>query len=318
MSQLICTAIVLLLLPAAGYGQGPSIEKQGVIACDLVEATPIVFEDTLYRYEYVRERYAHNELGKRYFRFVNMETGSATPPFAENYALGSAYAEDGVMYVYGVPIWGADRIDVFTSTDLEQWARQTALHLPGWGIYNNSVCKTPGGYTMAFEVGEPGDIVGKRFTMFFAHSNNRLDWVLGALDKVFTKEKYSACPALRYYDGWYYMVYLERLEQWYFAPYVVRSRDLVTWQESPLNPIFEPGPADKRIANPDLTDEERAHIAGAKNINNSDVDFCTYEGTTYISYSWGSQRGTEFLAQATYDGSEQQLLEAMFPERGGA
>ena len=290
----------------------PAIVKQGTIEVDLVEATPIVFKDVLYRFEYVREGYADNALGTRYFRFVNMETGENSAPFAEGYALGSAYTEDGVMYVYGVPIWGADSIEVFVSTDLAAWDHQTALRLPGWGIYNNGVCKGPDGYRMAFEVGEPGEYSGNRFTMFFAHSNNLRDWVLGPLEEVYTKEKYSACPALRYYDGWYYMVYLERIEQWYFAPYVVRSRDLVTWEASGKNPLFAPDDADKQIANPKLTEEQRKHIAESDNINNSDVDFCTYKGTTYISYSWGNQRGTEFLAQATFAGTEQELLEGMF------
>jgi alpha-L-fucosidase len=290
----------------------PVIVKQGTIDVDLVEATPIVFKDTLYRFEYVREGYPGNALGMRYFRFVNMKTGETTAPFAQGFALGCAYTEEDVMYVFGVPIWGADSIEMFSSTDLITWEQKTALNLPGWGIFNTSVCKSPAGYVMAFEAGEPAEIVGQRFTMFFAHSDNLRDWSPGPLEEVFTKDKYSACPALRFYGEWYYMVYLESVPQGHYAPYVVRSRDLVTWEESPRNPLFAADDEDKQIANPALTEAQCQHIAAATNINNSDVDFCTYQGVTTISYSWGNQQGIEFLAQATFAGTEQELLEAMF------
>ncbi len=70
---------------------------------------------------------------------------------------------------------------------------------------------------------------------------------------------------------------------------------------------------DKRIANPSLTVEQRNMIAGAVNINNSDVDLCEFEERTVINYSWGNQRGTEFLAEAEYDGGLENLFSSFFP-----
>ncbi|HNS19534.1 MAG TPA: hypothetical protein PKH24_03500 [Sedimentisphaerales bacterium] len=40
-------------------------------------------------------------------------------------------------------------------------------------------------------------------------------------------------------------------------------------------------------------DEQRQRIAKAKNINNSDIDFCQYEGRLVINYSWGNQQSRE-------------------------
>jgi hypothetical protein len=49
------------------------------------------------------------------------------------------------------------------------------------------------------------------------------------------------------------------------------------------------------------------------NRNNSDVDFCEFRGRTIIYYSWGDQQGTEFLAEAVYDGSLASFLKGFFP-----
>ncbi len=308
-------ACLILACGVAATQEKPEVVKKGTVACDLVEATPIVWKARLYRFEYVRDRYKHNALGKPYFRFVDYETGEATPPFAEGYHLGSAFAEDGVMYVYGVREWGEGVVRAFWSKDLKEWQAQDALKLPpGWTIFNNSVCKDDKGYVMAIEIGDPPEVVGHRFTLFFARSENLLDWKLEPLECVFTRERYSACPTIRFLDGWYYMVYLERLEQWYFAPQWVRSKDLRDWVLSPLNPMMKPGPEDKQIANTELTGEERARIDGAENINNSDVDFCEFDGKTVISYSWGNQRGVEFLAEAVYRGPEAAFLRGWFPQ----
>jgi len=297
----------------------PPIVKHGTIACDLVEATPLVYAGKLYRFEYVRDRYKDNPAGQACFRLVDLKTGEATAPFAMGYHLGSAFVEGKRVYVYGVKTWGADRIEVFWSDDLKTWQNKTALVLEGWTIYNTSVCKDAAGYTMAIEIGDPPEVAGQRFTIYFAHAEDLLDWRLAPAACVYSKEKYSACPALRFYHGRYYMVYLEHYSPaWYFAPHVIRSKDLEQWEDSPLNPLMRPGPEDKQIANPKFTAEQRQHIAEAENINNSDLDFCEFEGQTILYYSWGNQRGIEFLAEAMFDGSEKNFLAGYFPEAAAA
>ena len=47
--------------------------------------------------------------------------------------------------------------------------------------------------------------------------------------------------------------------------------------------------------------------------NNSDIDFCEEGGRLLINYSWGNQEGTEFLAEATFAGTEQEFLHGWFP-----
>ncbi|MGD9519896.1 MAG: hypothetical protein AB7W28_10305 [Armatimonadota bacterium] len=291
-----------------------AIRKLGTIDCDLVETTPVVFHERLYRYEYVRDNYKPNKTGTSYSRFVDVATGKVTPSFAVGYHLGSAYEDQGRMYVYAVEHWGKPRVQVFWSDDLQTWRDQPALVLPGWAIYNTSVCRGPDRYIMAFEVGEPLEVVGQPFTMRFAESDDLLNWRLLPEDRVFSKDRYTACPTLRFLDGLYYMIYLEARPGPTYEPHIVRSPDLVHWQSSPLNPMMQFSDEDKRIANPALTPEQRQLIAEAVNLNNSDVDLCEFGGEVIIYYSWGNQQGLEFLAEAKYAGTLESFLKAFYPE----
>jgi len=291
----------------------PVITKLGTLDCDMVETTPIVFHGRLYRFEYVRANYAPNTTGESYFRFIDVEAGRPTPAFAPGYHLGSAHVEGDTVYVWGVDAWGGSRIQAFWSRDLETWSSQPALSLPGWRIYNNSVCRGAERYVMAFEIGEPPEETGVRFTMRFAESDDLLTWALTPADRVFSKDRYTACPALRFLDGRYHMIYLEARPGPTYEPHIVRSPDLVAWESSPHNPVMQFSDEDKAIGNPDLTAEQRARIAGALNRNNSDVDLCEFRGEVVIMYSWGDQVGTEFLARARYAGTLEQFLRAYFP-----
>jgi len=291
------------------------IRKLGTIDCDMVETTPVVFHGRLYRFEYVRTNYKPNKTDDSYFRFMDVESGKPTPAFAVGYHLGSAYVEDDTVYVYGVDTWGVENIQVFWSKDLEKWSSQPALTLPGWGIYNTSVCKGAEHYIMAFEIGEPPEEAGVRFTTRFAESIDLLNWKLTPSECVYSREKYTACPALRFLDGFYYMIYLEARPGPTYETHIVRSQDLVHWESSSFNPVLQFSEEDKKIGNPSLTTEQRERIANAINRNNSDVDFGEFKEQVIIYYSWGDQQGTEFLAQAVYDGTMENFLHGFFPKR---
>jgi hypothetical protein len=71
--------------------------------------------------------------------------------------------------------------------------------------------------------------------------------------------------------------------------------------------------AEKGLGCPKLTAHQRRKAAGAVDRNNSDVDFCEFRGRTIIYYSWGNQQGTEFLAEAVYEGTLADFLRSYFP-----
>src|SRR5262249_45897080 len=47
-------------------GKRPTIKKLGTLDCDMVEVTPVVFKNRLYRFEYVRDSYHGNKTGASY------------------------------------------------------------------------------------------------------------------------------------------------------------------------------------------------------------------------------------------------------------
>jgi alpha-L-fucosidase len=313
MHVLTVLAASAIVTPEIHAQAGPVIHKLGTIDLLMVETTPVVFKDRLYRFEYVRDNYHANRTGASYFRFIDVAGGKATPAFARGQHLGCAFAEDDTMYAFGVDKWNGSKISVFRSKDLEKWESHLALTIPGWGLFNTSVCKADGRYVMAIEVGEPKEVVGVPFTIFFAESKDLLTWKQLPLDRVYSKEKYTACPALRFQGGYFYMIYLEARPGPTYESHIVRSRDLRRWESSRLNPVLAFSEEDKRIANPKLTPQQRRAIARAKDINNSDVDLCEFNGKTIIYYSWGNQQGTEFLAEAVYDGTLASFLKGFYP-----
>ena len=304
--------VILAVCTITLGSEKPKIVKRGTIDCDLVEATPVVFHDKLYRFEYVRKRYKPNTTGNSFFRFIDVESGEPTPDFAAGHNLGCAFVDGDTAYVYGVKGWDTPTIYVFWSKDLKNWQSRPALKTDNWGLFNSSVCKDDKGYLMAFEVGRPKEVVGNRFTTRFARSKNLLDWKLLDEPAVYSKAFYTACPAIRYLDGYYFMFHLAARPGPKWETDLVRSRNLVDWEKSPCNPVLAFSPEDKQIANDKLTPEEREYIAKSLNRNNSDFDLCEYRGKVIISYSWGSQVGQEFLAEAYFDGSMDQFLKGFF------
>ena len=290
----------------------PLIVKKGTIDCDLVETSPVVFNKKVYRFEYVRPRYWNNKTGDSYFRFVDHETGETTPPFAKGFHLGSAFVDNNTVYVTAVNIWDGEQVHVFASNDLKNWEHWMAFELPGYGIFNTSMTKAKNKYVLMFEIGKPESEAGKRFTARFATSSDMKKWDVLPSQYNYAKDRYTAPHCLRYLDGYYYDFYLEAHNG--YEARVVRSKDMEHWEASPLNPVLIASEEDKQIVNDNLSDELRQRIEIAENRNNSDIDFCEYKGKLVINYSWGNQRGEEFLAEASYDGTMKQFLKGWFPE----
>ncbi|MBR4441925.1 MAG: hypothetical protein IKS52_01465 [Clostridia bacterium] len=296
----------------------PAIRKLGTIRCDMVETTPIVFRDELYRFEYVRpeEQNPSNTTGSSYFHFVHVRTNQPSVPFARNHHLGSAFTDGGVMYVSGLrDAWGSDTVDFFRSDDLVHWERYAELRVPGWKIYNTNMCRMGGEYILLMEMNDPSDRKCVPFTFRFARSKDMAGWEVLPEDRVFQPDRYAGGPAIYTLpdDPHFYVLYLEAIPCGRYVNGIARSGDLIRWEYSPINPVlmYEPE-KDKQIASPFLTPAERERIAAALDVNNSDMEMCEYLGRTIIYYSWGNQHGNEFLAEACYEGPMAELLHGFF------
>ncbi len=288
----------------------PLIRKLGTLDLDLVETTPVVFGGRLYRFEWVRDSYWNNDRKTNYFRFVDRETGVAGPAFADGHEFGSAFVHDGTMIVTGTR--NRDSITVFTSRDLRNWESSTALPAGRYGVFNTSLCRAGDEFVLMFEIDKPTEEAGAAFTARFTKSKDLRTWTLTPPECNYAKDRYTAPHCLRWLDGWFYDFYLEAHRGYEMR--VVRSRDLTRWEPSPLNPVLRASPDDRQVLNPKLSATQRQRITEATDLNNSDIDFCDWQGRLVITYSWGNQLGVEHLAEAVYDGTEAQFLRAWFPE----
>jgi pimeloyl-ACP methyl ester carboxylesterase len=291
-------------------GERPLIRKLGTIDLDLVETTPIVFKGRLYRFEWVREGYWDNQRKTNYFRLVDHETGEVLPPFGDGHEFGSAFVNEGAIYVTGTKDRGA--VNMFSSSNLKNWDTWQVIPPGKYGIFNTSLCRADNEFVLMFEIDKPVEEAGVPFTARFAKSPDLRKWTITPPECNYTKERYSAPHCLRWRDGWFYDFYLEARDGYEIR--VVRSRDLIHWISSPLNPVLRASPEDKIIAKASLNGDQRGRIANAVNRNNSDIDFCNWQGRLMINYSWGNQQGIEHLAEAVYDGTEDQFLLGWFPK----
>jgi alpha-L-fucosidase len=290
----------------------PQIRKLGTIDIDICETTPLVWQSELWRFEWVRPG-THDQVGRAgCFRFRNCTTGAVTPSFGSGCQFGSAFIEEGTVYVTGTTE-ARNHVGMFVSRDLKTWKERTVIDDPKYGIFNTSLWKAGDDYVLAFEIDRPREEAGAPFTIRFAKSRDLQRWTITPPECNFTKDRYSAAPCLRWGEGWYYLFYLEAHNG--YETRVVRSRDLVHWEASPLNPVLRASDEDKVIASPNLTAAQRKSIAGAQDINNSDLDFCEWHGQLVLNYSWGNQTGIEFLAEAIYNGTQDEFLRSWFPQR---
>lgn len=296
------------------------MKKLGTIKINVVESTPVVWEDKLLRFEWVRcsrwggDGGVNREVGC--YHFVDMETEEPLYEFAHDHAFGCCYAENGKMYVYGVRGSGGGQVlDCFVSENLKDWECREILTFPSdINVYNTSACKGDGKYMLAIEIGGANPAVGVQFTCVFAESTDLLNWkMLDMMEYSYSRDRYTACPCLRYVDGLYYMIYLESAPCHRWIPYIVRTRDFKDYELGLTNPVMWPEDDDKIVIHPErFTAEELDYINNAINCNDSDFDLCDYNGKTVITYSWGNQFGKEFLALAEYDGPSDEFLKSFF------
>ena len=270
--------------------------------------------------------------------------------FGSAFVQRGARRADGVdtMWAFGRNA-NATFIQAFSSADLVTWSSAVALQLQGFGhvaddfqCFNNNVhdAREAGGHVMAIELGKPSSFVGVPFTSVFAQrsidsggDDLSAGWsLLDPATHVYTKAEVSACPTIRYndVDDYYYVVTLFAYHgRGGYREMVVRSKDLATWEVAAVPAGAEAGDAsilecgdgaadkvvDGATIATNFTAAMKARIAGARDINNSDMDWVdTPAGDIYISYSWGNQEGIEFLGAAVVRNmSTNQWLQGYFP-----
>jgi alpha-L-fucosidase len=284
--------------------KAPVITKKGTIGLDLVETTPFVFQNKLYRMEWFRNG--------SILRIMDHDSGAEISRFGPKHRFPCAYVRGDTVYVVGTKEthgWTGDTLTMFTSKDLKKWDERVIFkHPQGKTFCNTSLCMADGRFVMSYEQNEQG------FHAQFLESKDLLNWTMLPDEQKHNLGRYNAPHCLRWNLGWFYLFYLEAGKPHGYEQYVTRSRDLIHWEPSRLNPVLAASPEDRIILNQKLSEAERGKVAKAADINNSDIDFCEFQGKLVINYSWGNQGGTEFLAEAEFNGTLEQFLTGWFPQ----
>jgi hypothetical protein len=278
------------IAPAQLPPRPTALHKENRVISEVCEAAPVLWKGQLALMECIRPA-TGGTAADYYLTLKDQRTGQQLAKFATGYSLACAFAHRGALYVYASRFEPSSWNDVtlLKSSDLQSWQNQVVIRQTNEHLFNSSVCAANKRFVMAYESDDPKY---PAFTIKFAVSDELEHWT--KLPDVFGADRYTACPALRYVGGHYYLLYLEhRQPRWFFETWLARSKDLKTWELSPANPFLAPGP-----------DE---------GINASDPDLIEYGGRTIVYYSVGDQRTWSRLKRAIYPGKMQQLFESYFP-----
>lgn len=236
---------------------------------DMTEVTPVVWEGRLC----IMECHRPSQGGtpeQYYITLKDFETDEKLARFARGYSLASAFVQGDRLYVFASRFEGNNWNDVtlFESSDLKNWTKKVIVRQDAdEHLFNSSVCSGPGGFVLAYESNDPDY---PAFTTKFARSDDLENWEK-LPGNLFGVNRYTACPTIRFVDGYYYLLYLEhRKPRHYFETYIARSRDLKSWELSAANPVLRPEGLDEGI-------------------NASDPDMAEWQGRTLLFYSVGDQ-----------------------------
>ena len=305
-------------------GPKPVLKKLGVISPKLGEMTPFVYKNHLC---YIKTNWkGKDDAGNVLVNgFVFDETDRIKhAEFGEGCRFMSGYCEDDRVYGIGTI---DNKIYFHVSEDLDHWSSYLALEMPEkFMLFNTSLCKgayedgSPR-YILAVECARAYDAwsedldpdIGAPFTEFFAESSDLVHWNVLPYETAYAKDRYVACPVIRYVDGFYYMICLEQLPLFRFAPYIYRTQDFLNWEIGIHNPVLMFDEDDRKPAEGySFTPEEMEYITTYVNINDCDVDLCEFEGKTYVYYMTGNQLGGGVDCKAVYDGPMSEFLKAWF------
>jgi len=280
--------------PASSASVRKLTKMPEVFGTDVMESTPLVYKGRPLMFHSRRPTVATPGRGETYLLLEDVETGKELTRLGHRHSLGSAFVAGDQINVFAANLtddWFHD-IYRFTTTDLNTWKRELAIPREGnEHLLNSSVCIDPDGYLMAYESDVP-----VKFCFKFARSKDLATWKkIDGLVFAGAGNEYSACPVIRYFKPYYYVIYLHARIPGHngYISFMARSKDLATWQLSPKNPILEAGKGE--------------------GCNNSDVDLIEIDGKTYVYYATGDQSTWTELKRAVYPGPMVEFFESYFP-----
>lgn len=277
----------------------PNLTKLPFALADAMESTPVIYHGRpmlISNYRDDTKNKTDKYKASMYLSAMDLITGKEIARFAEGHSFANAFVEGNRLHVFGSE--GSDfdwfqSLYHFWTDDLKTWHREPAIARQGdEHLFNCSVCRDEKGYLMAYESNKP-----VTFCFRFARSKDLSKWEdIPGTTFTGVKREYSACPCIRYFKPYYYVIYLHGAVPGYngWVSFLARSKDLKTWQLSPMNPILAADPGEGK--------------------NNSDVDLFELDGKTYVFYATGDQATWGSIRVAMYPGPMKEFFESCFPE----
>jgi|GEM_PF-4626088 Beta-xylosidase len=274
----------------------------------LCETTVLCYRGQWIRIETVRigqYESLHPEIPHAQLR--DLDSGRILTTFMHGFELHHAFLWKDWIYVFATDYWG---IWMSRTFDLVTWSQPEMVfdseHSDEIHYQNNTVVWDGTRFIMGLDLlGGPYD-----FTICFAQSHDLHTWhyLPGA---IYRPHLYTSCPLLTFDNGWYYLFHNRySTERELFEIFVVRSRDLLVWNDSPNNPILSPNPAE--LLQPKQTGDHTIYHA----INYSDLQLYEREGKTIGLVHVGDQTAGPqvYLIRTEFNGPLTEFYRELFPE----
>lgn len=222
---------------------------------------------------------------------------------------GTALVVDGRLFLFGTSNWDrtGNSISVVSSSDLTEWTEPSVIFTApaSQTIYNVTIVREGSGFLIGYEICEKGKVC---FNVRFLRSSSPDSGYVRVEGAALTPGFYTACPTLFFADGWYYSMYLSAFRessgplhlQMSWSTLISRSRDLITWEQSPQPVVW-------------------AHDGGDHYFNASDIDLVEHEGRVRGIYGNGPQVsfpgaeiGDHGVREIIYEGGLNEMLGRFF------
>jgi alpha-L-fucosidase len=289
------------------------LEKRGYLNNPLVEVTPFVFNERLYLLENHQGMFDHPGAAPTQYtdegcvRIRDVESGKLVCELLKKHSFGTVFVWKGEAIIFASDYRASDsrsarQISMVRSRDLQSWSEPRTVFVgqAGETIYNLGVCRGPDHFVLLYET---DDRQFTPFTFKYCTSNDLENWKR-IPDAIYGDGKYVGGPALYYEGDWYYTLYLESLGNGRYETRITRSKDLIHWQDAPVDRPF-------------LTfDSSRSkmplHPPDAVEINASDAELCYFGGRTIVYFTGGNQLVCGDLQRAEFAGTPRELFEKFF------
>jgi len=199
-----------LLLQSPTNSARPMLTKLPFAVPKAMENTPVVFNGRPLHVLNYRDDTKNNTddyTTSMYIYVLNLNTGDEVNRFGEDHSFANAFVNGLQLHVFaseGSNLDWFQSLYHFSTYDLKKWKRKLAIPREGdEHLFNASVCHDEKGYLMAYESNKP-----VQFCFKFARSTDLSPWEkMPGLIFTGVNYEYSACPVIRYFAPYYYVIY---------------------------------------------------------------------------------------------------------------